>query len=330
MKPPEHQAGLLLVLSYRRKAQSMLTQLRIDLNAGNIGPAQFTPLERKYLVHLHSADKHVGRLRSAEAGKLKRYGRELRAVQRRQRKLVEALNRGNVQADAANERNRRITQEFTAVNDGIRAINSRLTACDAPVPDSGFVDCPLEEYAKRLGRPALPVASFARASTYVKILALILCGAAILFVPALLLLDDAGGVRFEAYSVDAASRVFEVLLRNTASVPVRVVIPWPEAPELVIADLGSGVPTYGLSVSIREAVGEPMRLLPGTESSWSHHGLPLAGQEALEIAPGLTSRVRLDINKLSELGVKVGAVRLALTNDRGRALDDVEFSVGGV
>ena len=56
----------------------------------------------------------------------------------------------------------------------------------------------------------------------------------------------------------------------------------------------------------------------------------MGGIEALEIAPGLTNRVRLDTEKLSELGVQVIAVRLTLTNDRGKALDHVEFSVGGV
>ena len=162
-----------------------------------------------------------------------------------------------------------------------------------------------------------------------KVLAAILCGGAILYVPALFYLGDAGGVTFEAYPVDTAPHIIEVLFRNAASVPVRIVIPWPEKPELVIGDLRSGVPTYGLSVSVREAVGEPMRPFPGTESGWSHHGLPLAGQEALEIAPGLTNRVRLDTEKLSELGVQIIAVRLTLTNDRGKALDDIEFSVGG-
>lgn len=301
---------LRVALSYQQHAGTLLANARSAFENSALDSERFDSLRGFYEGHLTRASRLLDSLRAAEMRRLTGIERELNQERDRKLQLSERAARGKVSAMDANEKSREHEQRIQELAK-VAGAARRALAAEAPTDLGGYVELPLDEYAKRLSLKAArpgrgPGASFAVGLG----VALTLAGIAI---GVFATLPRHGSLKVSAAHASPHAPI-QLTLRLSGQDPARIRIPW---------ELESGgalpeddAPDYGIQVWVSESE-QTFRLMPGTIDCWRYQGVRLYGRGAIDIYPGIPAVAQFDLAELERLGVKAETLKFSVVSAHG-------------
>ncbi len=267
-----------------------------------------------------AAQQAAARLRKRLAAERKALRKRLgRAVKQRAR-LVERAARGSMDAAAANNANRALSQDLSLIEAELSE-NQRLTNARAAVELGGFIDQPLDAYLAGFNAPG--AAATGRLS-WRRVLILVGIGAAILAAAwTLLILVPVGdAVFFTIEEMAPGSGRVQVTCENLGHKPVLWHVPWPEGEPVLWANS----PTYGVAMHVRQAGDDHFRLVTASEDCWRYRGGPVSGSSPFTIASGQSVHIEADLHCLDALVEDIEQVRVVVSNVRGAAVETLTLT----
>ena len=276
-----------LALSWREKARC---------EGGTAQAAAESCYERLCETQHHRVAWAAGRLRNAHD---------------RQQTLQRQVARREVGAARANRLNRGLHQRIEACRREI-ALGNRLLRAESPADLGGFIDLPMGAYRRRIGRQEPRILRrFDRQDRVALVIAAVFLVASVAVGAYFTLWEREVG--FEVLPT-AEPNVLLVQCTNHGAQPVTLHVPWGEGRET------AGRWQYGLKVLVREKPAQRFRLLPSEGPAWTHEGRATHLTGPIDVAPGLTIRLRLDIGKLNLPSGGYDAVRVVASRASGRTV----------
>ncbi len=114
-------------------------------------------------------------------------------------------------------------------------------------------------------------------------------------------------------------------MRNTGRETVLMFLPWPEGAAFRDPDQAA----FGGLIRVHDEQSGAYPIYPETREAWSAPGHPLTEEGAVELPPGGTLNIVIDLDALQEAGVHLGALRVEYTDWAGRRIHGVEVSGAG-
>ncbi|MBI5094469.1 MAG: hypothetical protein HZB26_18785 [Candidatus Hydrogenedentes bacterium] len=165
MANTEPRLRLRAALSHRDKAKLSIQECAQALASGAINKARHDSLYEFYSGHLRAAEQEVATARAEQRRHLDTLQSKLSAALDSQFGISERATSGILSATKANARNRELAADIERYRAAITECASLISANSA-AELGGFIDLPLDQYARpTLGEPA-PVSRFQIAATY--------------------------------------------------------------------------------------------------------------------------------------------------------------------
>jgi hypothetical protein len=237
--------------------------------------------------------------------------------------LIEAAATGAVDPLKANDQNRKLTagiQAGTARVDDLRAI----VAAETTATLGGQVKLPLEDYPKRLDFDAATDLKLPRRK-WTPLEKNLFTGAVMLA----LVLGTVFGLAIARSTVRAGFSVsahemqtgfIRVQCKNTGNRPVEFYTPWPNGQPRAPQGAKGANRSFGVVLSVREKPGGEFRAYEGAAGAWKFRGAYVDEGTPVEVAPGVTESVFLDLNRLREQGLTMDALAFEFTKNGGGEL----------
>ncbi len=329
--PPETEPAypLRLAHSYAEYARNQLDECEQAHTAKRIDDARHRSVRGFYENHLRKAQAILESLRADERQRLQRIETLISSIASRQSDLAGQVARGRLDADSANDQNRRQQAELNDLRRQAQRSRAQLNAGNAEAL-GGFIRLSLDEYELKFKQQApRPKARKSSIGIVVGIAVIgILAGLAI---GVFGLLPGAGSLNAKIAWTNAGDQLIDVTCENESAEAAELYVPWPDGSGRELPDGADSGTTYGIQLHVREQGSSEFRLLPVSEGCWLYKGGPILGQGPVVIHPGLSATVTLDTAKLVGAGVSADAVRIAVTARNGRAIETWEgvISPGG-
>ncbi len=318
-----------LVLSYHERALAELRRWAEIRVSGNLDRTTYDLVRAKYAAHERDARKWVKALRASAERELGPVETELRQKQRAQRKLIEAVSAGSIDARTANSQNRTLTAEIAELSG--RAGDLRdIVSAESTAALGGLIDLPLDEYTSRFEiaefaapprRPMTPLEKNIAAG--IVMLALILGTVA-----GIAALRSVVSAEFSASSRDVRDGFVRVECRNTGNRPILCYVPWPNGRAHPPAGAPGAGRSFGLLIFVREPGSTDFRAMEGAEGLFKYRGRVVEEGTPIEVPPRTTSTLFLDLNRLAEQGLEAQALAIEFSRSGGVDRSRQEIEIG--
>lgn len=149
------QQQLRRALSYRLKVERLERESEDALRKDRVDQERYEALREFYIAHKEKSERALQDVRRRIQSRLVALDDESAAIAERQTELGQRVAAGQTPADAANRTNRDFLAQLAAKQDERTRLLAVVSAND-PAQAGGFIDMPLEEYARaaRLRSPA--------------------------------------------------------------------------------------------------------------------------------------------------------------------------------
>ncbi len=318
-----------LALSYLERAQAELREWEKLRTAGKLDRTNYDLVHAKYVAHERDAQKLCEALRRAAESELGPAETELRQHQRAQRKLIESLSSGGVDARKVNEQNRSLTEQIaagTARVDELRAIVS----AESTATLGGAIEVPLEEFPKRLELVELSAMPRRTLSPQEKnfVAGVIMLALVLGAVFGLAVIRSTVRAEFSVSERELQTGFVRVQCKNSGNRPVAFYAPWPNGRPQAPAGAPAPNRSYGVLLFVREAGGGEMRALEGAAGVWKFRGAYLEEGAPVEVLPGVTESIYLDLKRLREQGLTLDSLALEFSRSGGSERRREEVRLG--
>ena len=292
----------------RQRLQRALSSLDEARAGARKDPAAAGSKLRKAQQALDAVRDAIGRHAADRA-------KALRGALAEQERLVERVTAGTLEPRDANERNRPLHARVRELRKEIGELNA-LAALETPAQAGGEVERPLDTPA---GVPTTP-----RLGIDLKPTPLGFCIWAVVFLAAIAgPLAYRGFIRFGApVQIDAVFTdpgAVTVVCRNLTPRSVTFCAPWPDEMSAK-PDPSEGSKRYGIVCGIREHGAADHRVIVPPLDAWVYSGIPLRAPETFILGPDMSLELRVDVDKLGQLGALPESLRFTVTDTTGRAV----------
>jgi len=294
-----------LALSYLEHARRKLTEWDRLKAGGHLDRTQHDPVRARYAVHVREADRIVERLKREAKQAIGPLHHRLEQATREHKRLLRGMDGKNTSPKKLNERHRRLQTEIDVLR-GDLAMAEAIHATEAADAVGGYIDLPLEKYARELDLPDVSTKTTAGPRRMLTPLQANLLSGAIMLalvlgaVAGLSALRTTIDAEFDAGNVSGDPRLIRVNVRNTGNRGIYLYAPWPGGTARAPSDAPKRSRAYGVSLFVREPGGEDLRLLEDSTGAWKYRGALLQPGEFVEIQPGRRSSVFLDLDVLEQ------------------------------
>jgi len=307
-----------LVLSYQEKAEAELQNWDRIRETQKLDRTNYDQVRATYATHAREARKLVKSQRTAADRALPGAEAELRKNQRAQRKLLEAVAAGSIDARKANDQNRALSAaiaEWSTRVDDLKAMVGAETTASL----GGPLAFALEDYPKQidLGRetklPRQPLSPMER--NIVAALAMLVLVLGTVFGIAALRSHVSMDMTISERELETGNLLVEC--RNTGNRAIALYVPWPNGQRRAPAGTSSPRRSYGVMLFVQQAIDGRPRLLESAEGVWRYRGSVLDEGTPVEVAPKSAALLYLNLNRLVEQGVVPEALAIELSRHGG-------------
>lgn len=301
--------ALRLAFSYHEAVESVMSASKQAVASGEMDASRVQSLRGFYEGHMQRAERQLHSLRELELRRLSSLEHEVEAILHRQSRLSLLAATGKLAPEDANSENRVLVKQLRTIRRGVTISRENINAKSSGEL-GGFIRMDLDEYAQHLDEPQSGAPSSWLRPMLILVSLVVAAGVILtggLYFSSMPLLEE---VSFEVEPVDSEGRVLEVVCRNDRLLEIFLHIPWPEERIREESFAGPSEDHYGIEVHVQEKEGGPFRLLPYVERGWSRDGMLIREDEPIFIASGLSAKMLLHTESLSDSGVDAVQVKI--------------------
>jgi len=313
-----------LALSYLEKSESEQAGWEKIRETESFDHSQYDLIKSLYQRNVNQARELTGTIRNSQIKSIPDLEEELRAIERKQRKLLREISSGKVSSKQANRQNREITKLQSRFEE---MLSSARTISEAESTDDlgGLIELTFEEFKDKLDiedevQKAPEKRSREFSATNVGILVLIGITAWVAWT----YWDALGKASWETEVTDYR-QFLHIRCTNTGDKSIRVYAPWPEG--LTNRDAPAKLQriTFGILLYIREKGKPDFQLLPESPGVWMRAGKAYDSTLPVIIRPGDRLDIVLNVLELRKLGLTIDAVKVEFTRHGGRKVGGHEL-----
>jgi hypothetical protein len=312
-----------LALSYREKAESDYAGWLKIRETDSFDHSQYDLVKSRYERHIEQASELTDIIRSSQEASIPELGVALRALGRRQKKILEAISAGKLKPKQANVQNRDIAKEQSRYEE-ILDWAKQITEANSTEDLEGFIDISFEEYEERLGItdeveiPPPPKREFSVKNVVVIVLIGVIVWAGWSYN------DLFGKASWRAESADH-NQVMRIRCSNTGDKTIRVFAPWPDGNTDSEMSPKLSRSTFGILLYVRERGKSNYQMLPDSTGYWKKNAEKHDSVTPITIRAGGRVDITLNVLELRQLGIKVDVVRVEYTRHGGRVVGRYEM-----
>ena len=259
------------------------------------------------------AQTRLDALRAQQHAAIEAAAGRLREALSQQARLLEKVKAGKLNARTANERNRRLTEEVHTLREEI-AWRNRLLIIESPEELGGFADLPLHAYVREIRRAGgAGMFSITRTDRISVALAVVLVAALALGTAYHLFWRDT--VRFALEPLETREGILRLTCENDSLHPITLYVPWSMAAEPATPEQA-----YGADLYIRAVDEDTFRLFATSGKAWLHRGRPTTMVDPIDVGPGLSAEVQLDLSQLRTPAAGIETLRVVCSRGDGKEI----------
>lgn len=308
-----------LALSYQEKVAGDLDNWENISESQKLDATRYDQVKSTYVVHLKKITRIVDRLRGYARAELEPLEKSLKKELRSQRKLGDRVAKGDLKPKKANEANRVLAERIADLEGRLEVVRP-IALAETTEELGGFIDCPLEEYERRIALqyPEEVAAADERTGFNWNVVGFALIAVSIFWMVYYSYMSSGGGitppsVKFSAEMHEEDPGLIRVVCTNVGAREINLYVPWPEG--LASAPAAEAFPrfTFGIQLYAVEQGSDSARLVPSSEGSWKYRGSYLSDSRPITVPPGLSANLLLDTRILREQGVDATSVQIVLS-----------------
>lgn len=315
-----------LALSYLEKSEAELAGWERIRDTDDFDHSQYDLVKSRYERHLKQATELTETIRRGQSGSIPDLEDEVRGIERKQKKLLEAISGGKIKIKEANRENRAITKElgrYEEILANARAISEAESTADL----GGQFDLSFEEFMVKLDivdEELAAVEKKPREFSTTNVVVLVLIGFGVW--AGWMYYDGLGKASWRTEVTDHRQYI-RIRCTNTGDKSIRVHVPWPDG--VTTSDIPPKVQrvTFGILLYVKEKGKTAYQLMPESSGVWEVNGEPYESGVPFILRSGERMDIVLDVLELRKLGLRLDAVKVSYTRYGGRNLGGHELIV---